>query len=113
MFSLFANGMSFVKPWGVWNPRPGGKIEIEQTDGQHDSQARTIRTFRAGVYGTDAEVWHQDGKYSTFKFSCSMRREVCREKLVYLDLVRTFPNTRNSIQHSSMGVVTGRPRQTE
>jgi hypothetical protein len=33
-------------------------IEIEQTDGQHDSRERTIRTFTAGVYGMDAEGWH-------------------------------------------------------
>jgi hypothetical protein len=26
-------------------------------------------------------------------FGGSMRREVCRERLVYLDLVRTFPDT--------------------
>jgi hypothetical protein len=33
-----------------------------------------------------------------------MRRVVCREKLVYLDIVRTFPDTGNSIQQrSSLG----------
>jgi hypothetical protein len=42
----------------VWNPRPGGEIDFEQTDGQHDSRAQTIQTSRTEAYEMDAEGWH-------------------------------------------------------
>ena len=46
--------------------------------------------------------WTQkDGTRVGSSSSCSMRREVRREPLVYLDLVRTFPDMRSSIQHRS------------